>query len=117
MRYYTEEHEWIDDEGRIGISNHAQDQLGDIVFVELPDIGRKVKKGEETAVVESAKAASDIYAPVDGAILSVNEALEETPDLINSDAEGDGWLFQLDIEEGALSGLMDEAAYKAFLDE
>ena len=119
-RYYTEEHEWIDVDGEsatVGITGYAQEQLGDIVFVELPSVGATVEKGKEAAVVESVKAASDVYAPISGTVTESNAALDDDPALVNSDAEGDGWFFRLTIADaGELAGLMDEAAYKAFCD-
>jgi len=119
-RYYTEEHEWIEVDGEsatVGITGYAQEQLGDIVFVELPSVGATVEKGKEAAVVESVKAASDVYAPISGTVTESNAALEDDPALVNSDAEGDGWFFRLTIADaGELAGLMDEAAYKAFCD-
>jgi glycine cleavage system H protein len=118
--YYTEEHEWIrveGDEATVGITDFAQGQLGDIVFVELPEAGRRVTKGGEAAVVESVKAASDVYAPVDGEIVEPNPALGDDPSLVNSDPEGEGWFFRLRLsDESQLDGLMDSDAYKAFTD-
>ena len=118
--YYTEEHEWIrveGDEATVGITDFAQGQLGDIVFVELPEAGRQVTKGGEAAVVESVKAASDVYAPVDGEIVEPNPALADDPSLVNSDAEGEGWFFRLRLADPSqLDGLMDADAYKAFTD-
>lgn len=117
---YTEDHEWVmvsGDEAVVGISNHAQEQLGDIVFVELPAVGKVLEKGKEAAVVESVKAASEIYAPADGEVLAVNEALTETPAKVNSDPEGDGWFFKMKLSDPSqLAGLMDATAYKAFVD-
>jgi glycine cleavage system H protein len=114
---YTPDHEWLQIDGdvaTIGVTNYAQEQLGDVVFVELPKVGRKVKKAEAAAVVESVKAASDVYAPLSGEVIAVNEALGGDPSLINSDAAGKGWFFKLKIaDKSELSGLMDEAAYKA----
>ncbi len=114
---YTSDHEWLKIDGDIatvGVTNYAQEQLGDVVFVDLPKVGRKVKKAEATAVVESVKAASDVYAPISGEIVEINEALASDPSLINSDAAGKGWFFKLKIaDKSELSGLMDEAAYKA----
>src|SRR5262245_52966981 len=119
--HFTKDHEWIRAEGAvgtIGITRHAQDQLGDIVFVELPEVGRKVAKGDTVAVVESVKAASDIYAPVAGEVLEVNTALTETPALVNEDAEGRAWFFKLRIADAAeLGGLMDRTAYDALVKE
>lgn len=118
-RYFTEEHEWIDVDGDIatvGISDFAQQQLGDIVFVELPEEGKNVGKGDDAAVVESVKAASDVYAPVSGEVVEANGALEGEPALVNSDAEGEGWFFKLRLSDASeLEGLMDAAAYEAFV--
>lgn len=114
--YFTEDHEWISVENgvaTIGITDYAQEQLGDLVFVELPEKGRKLAKGEVAVVVESVKAASDVYAPVDGEIADVNDKLSSEPALVNSAPSGDGWLWKMKLsDEGQLSGLMDEAAYK-----
>jgi glycine cleavage system H protein len=114
---YTTDHEWLQIDGDIatvGVTNYAQEQLGDVVFVDLPKVGRQVKKAEATAVVESVKAASDVYAPITGEIVAINDALAGDPSLINSDAGGKGWFFKLKIaDKGELAGLMDEAAYKA----
>jgi glycine cleavage system H protein len=114
--YFTKEHEWIRVEGdtaTIGISNHAQEQLGDIVFAEVPDVGRRVSKGQEAAVVESVKAASDVYAPVTGEVVEANQAVADEPALVNSDPEGQGWFFKIRLDNpGELEGLMDEAAYR-----
>jgi glycine cleavage system H protein len=114
--YYTEDHEWIRVENGIatvGITDYAQEQLGDIVFVELPEKGRTLAKGDPAVVVESVKAASDVYAPVDGEITDVNEALPGEPALVNSAAAGDGWLWKMTLaDESQLSGLMDKAAYE-----
>ena len=114
--YFTREHEWIRVEGgtaTVGISHHAQEQLGDIVFAEVPEAGRRVAKGQEAAVVESVKAASDVYAPVSGEVIEGNNALGDDPSLINSDPEGQGWFFKLKLDNpGELDGLMDEAAYR-----
>jgi glycine cleavage system H protein len=118
--YYTEEHEWISLEGdtaTVGITDFAQGQLGDIVFVELPEAGRQVTKGGEAAVVESVKAASDVFAPVDGEVVEANQALTEDPALANTDPEGEGWFFRLRLADPSqLDGLMDADAYKAFVD-
>jgi len=112
---YTTDHEYVRIEGKagtVGISSYAQEQLGDIVFVELPSVGTTVSKGDEIAVVESVKAASEIYAPVSGTVTEINAALEGEPGLINSDPAGAGWLFRLELSDQAeLDGLMDEAAY------
>ncbi|MFA9199929.1 MAG: glycine cleavage system protein GcvH [Cypionkella sp.] len=119
-RYYTQEHEWIEVDGdtaTVGITDYAQGQLGDIVFVEVPDEGRELAKGGEAAVVESVKAASDVYSPVSGTVTEGNPALEEDPALVNTDPQGQGWFFKLRIADaGELDGLMDEGAYQAFCD-
>ena len=118
--YYTQEHEWISVEGdqaTVGITDFAQSQLGDIVFVEVPDVGRQVTKGGEAAVVESVKAASDVYAPVSGEVTEGNAALGDDPSLVNTAPESDGWFFRLRLSDaGELEGLMDAAAYKSFCD-
>ena len=118
--YFTKDHEWISVEGdaaTVGITDYAQAQLGDIVFVEVPPAGAQVEKGKETAVVESVKAASDVYAPVSGTVIEGNSALEEDPALVNTSPEADGWFFKLTLANPAeLDGLMDEAAYKAFVE-
>jgi glycine cleavage system H protein len=115
---YTEDHEWVlvsGDEATVGISDHAQEQLGDIVFIELPAIGKALAKGKEAAVVESVKAASEIYAPADGEVLAVNEALNDEPGKVNSDPEGDGWFFKMKLSDPSqVANLMDAAAYKTF---
>ncbi|MFN7400613.1 MAG: glycine cleavage system protein GcvH [Sandaracinobacter sp.] len=120
MRYFTKDHEWIDVSGTsatVGITDYAQGQLGDVVFVELPDVGRVVEAGKEAAVVESVKAASEVYAPVSGTVTEANGALADTPDLVNTAPEGEGWFFRLTLSNPAeLEGLMDEGAYKAFVD-
>lgn len=117
-RYFTQEHEWIEFDGdyaTVGITDYAQGQLGDVVFVELPDAGRELAKGKDAAVVESVKAASDVYSPVSGTVTEANAALEEDPSLVNSDPEGEGWFFRLTIaDEGELQGLMDGDAYQSF---
>ena len=114
--YYTKEHEWIRVEGdtaTVGVSKHAQEQLGDIVFVEVPEGGRRLSKGQEAAVVESVKAASDVYSPVSGEVTESNQAIVDDPSLVNSDPEGQGWFFKLKLDNpGELDGLMDEAAYR-----
>ena len=120
-RRYTKDHEWIDHDGEtaaVGITDHAQEQLGDVVFVDLPEVGRAVEAEEAMAVVESVKAASDVYAPIAGEIVEVNEALADNPALVNEAAEGDGWFVKLKpADAAALDGLMDEAAYRAFVAE
>jgi glycine cleavage system H protein len=117
--YFTKEHEWIRVDGdlaTIGISNHAQEQLGDIVFAEVPEAGRRVSKGQEAAVVESVKAASDVYAPVSGEVVEGNQAVADDPALINSDPEGEGWFFKLKLDDpGELESLMDESAYREWV--
>ena len=117
--YFTREHEWIRVEGdtaTIGISDHAQQALGDIVFAEVPDTGRVLSKGQEAAVVESVKAASDVYAPVGGEVVEGNAAVADDPALINRDPEGEGWFFKLRLDsEGELEGLMDEASYREWV--
>ncbi len=116
---YTEEHEWIrveGDVGTIGITAYAQEQLGDVVFVDLPPAGRTVAKGEACAVVESVKAASDIYAPVSGEIVEANAALADAPGDVNAEPLGKGWFFKVRLsDKGELDGLMDAAAYEAFV--
>ncbi|MBO0764192.1 MAG: glycine cleavage system protein GcvH [Hyphomicrobiaceae bacterium] len=116
---FTSDHEWIRVEngiGTVGITNHAQTQLGDVVFVELPEVGRKAAKGEAVAVVESVKAASDVYAPVAGEVTEGNAALVNQPALVNEDAEGKAWFFKLRIADPAeLDALMDRAAYEALV--
>ena len=119
-KYYTEDHEWIAVTGNVatlGITDYAQAQLGDVVFVEVPSIGRKVKKGEETAVVESVKAASEVYSPVTGTVVESNEPLANSPITVNEDPEGAGWFCRIEMSDPAeLEVLMDEAAYKAFVE-
>lgn len=119
---YTESHEWVSVEAdgsvRIGISDHAQEALGDLVFVELPAVGDSLDQGDSCAVVESVKAASDIYSPVTGEVLAVNEALEDDPGIVNADPYGDGWLFQVSLDDvGELEGLMDAEAYEESLED
>jgi glycine cleavage system H protein len=117
--YFTKEHEWVRVEGEtatVGITDHAQEALGDIVFVEVPDAGRRVSKGQEAAVVESVKAASDVYAPVSGEVVEGNQAIADEPALVNSDPEGQGWFFKLKLDDpGELDGLMDEGAYREWV--
>ena len=116
---YTRDHEWVrldGDTATVGISKHAAEQLGDVVFVELPEVGKRVEKGREAAVVESVKAASEVYAPVSGEVVEVNPALTDTPQTVNESAEGDGWFLKLRVaDRSELDDLMDEAAYKAYL--
>ena len=118
-RYFTEDHEWVDvdgDIGTVGITDYAQGQLGDIVFVEVPEEGKALTKGDEAAVVESVKAASDVYTPVSGVVLEGNSALEDNSGLVNEDAEGEGWFFKLTISDmSELDGLMDDAKYADFV--
>jgi glycine cleavage system H protein len=119
---YTESHEWVSIEdnsnARVGITDHAQEALGDLVFVELPAVGDEISQGDPCAVVESVKAASDIYAPLSGVVVAVNEELESDPALINADPYGDGWLFELElIDTEELDGLKDADAYEESLDE
>lgn len=118
-RFFTKDHEWIDVEGEtgtVGITDYAQGQLGDITFVELPEIGRLVEKAESVAVVDSVKAASDVYTPVSGTISDANGALEGEPELVNNDAEKGGWLFRLSLANlDELGELMDKAAYDAYI--
>ncbi len=119
-RYYTDEHEWIEVDGNsatVGITDYAQSQLGDIVFAEVPAVGNKISKGGDAAVVESVKAASDVYAPVSGTVTEGNEALEGDPALVNNDPEGAGWFFKIELDDlSELDGLMDAAAYQAFVE-
>jgi glycine cleavage system H protein len=114
--YFTKEHEWVRVEGdtaTIGISDHAQEALGDIVFAEVPDAGKQVARGQEAAVVESVKAASDVYAPVSGEVIEGNSAIADDPSLVNRDPEGEGWFFKLKLSDpGELDGLMDEGSYR-----
>lgn len=121
MLKFSEQHEWIDisdDIGTVGITNYAQQQLGDVVFTDLPAIGKQVFKGGEVAVVESVKAASEVYTPVSGEIIAVNEALSTTPDLVNSSPEKDGWFFKIKLSNKAeLDGLMEADAYKKLVGE
>ena len=118
-RYFTEDHEWVDvdgDIGTVGITDYAQGQLGDIVFVEVPEEGKALTKGDEAAVVESVKAASDVYTPVSGTVLEGNSALEDNSGLVNEHAEGEGWFFKLTISDPSeLDGLMDDAKYAEFV--
>jgi glycine cleavage system H protein len=120
-RYFTKDHEWIaveGDEATVGITDYAQGQLGDITFVEVPAEGSEVGKGDSASVVDSVKAASDVYAPVSGKVTVVNAALEEQPELVNTDPEGEGWLWKMTLSDAAeLAGLMDEAAYQAYVAE
>lgn len=119
MRYFTEDHEWVDvdgDIGTVGITDYAQGQLGDIVFVDVPEEGKTVAKGDEAAVVESVKAASDVYSPVSGTVIEGNAELADNPGLVNEDADGEGWFFKLTLSDpDELKDLMDEAKYEAFV--
>lgn len=117
---YTRDHEWVRLDGDIatvGITDHAQEALGDVVFVELPEVDREVEAGEACAVVESVKAASDVYAPLAGKVVETNQAVADEPALVNSDAQGEGWFFRLEIDDTeAFNTLLDEAAYNEFLE-
>ena len=119
-RYFTKEHEWIEvdgDTGTVGITDYAQGQLGDITFVELPAEGDEVKKAESVSVIDSVKAASDIYAPASGIVSAINPALDEQPELVNADAAGEGWLFKITLSNTSeLDGLMDEDAYQSYVE-
>ncbi|MBB3861269.1 glycine cleavage system H protein [Novosphingobium hassiacum] len=118
-RYFTKDHEWIaveGDEATVGITDYAQGQLGDITFVEVPGVGAEVGKGDAASVVDSVKAASDVYAPVSGTVTVVNDALEDQPELVNTDPEGEGWLWKMTLSDTAeLDSLMDEASYQSFI--
>ncbi|MDF1729992.1 MAG: glycine cleavage system protein GcvH [Minwuia sp.] len=119
-RKYTKDHEWIDvsgGEATIGISDYAQDQLGDVVYVDLPDVGQQVEKGAEAAVIESVKAASEVYAPASGEVTARNDALDDNPALVNESAESDGWFYRMKLSNMSdLDGLMDAEAYAAFVE-
>jgi glycine cleavage system H protein len=118
-RYFTQDHEWIDVDGSnatVGITDYAQSQLGDITFVDLPAAGTAVKKGDAPCVVDSVKAASDVYSPASGEVTEANAALDGEPELVNTQPEGAGWLFKLTLSDaGELDGLMDKAAYDEFV--
>lgn len=118
MRKFTDEHEWLDcagDVATVGITTHAAEQLGDLVFIELPKVGAKLTKGEAAAVVESVKAASDVYAPVSGEVTEINDAAVADPSSVGADPQGAGWLYRIRLDDPAsLDGLMDEAAYADF---
>ncbi|MBU2971830.1 glycine cleavage system protein GcvH [Pseudoalteromonas sp. C2R02] len=119
---YATSHEWVRNEGdgtyTVGISEHAQELLGDMVFVDLPDVGDEVDAGEDCAVAESVKAASDIYAPISGEVVAINEELEDAPEQVNSDAYGDGWLFRVKAsDESELANLLDAEGYQNTIDE
>jgi len=119
--YYTDEHEWIKADGNnaiVGITNHAQEQLGDIVFVELPEVDTEMAKGDDTVVVESVKAASDVYAPAGGTVTKINQALEGEPSIVNASAEGDGWLYEMTLSDTSeLDGMMSAEEYAKFVAE
>ncbi|TXC74138.1 glycine cleavage system protein GcvH [Sphingorhabdus soli] len=118
-RYFTKDHEWLDVDGdtaTVGITSYAQEQLGDIVFVETPEAGKSVSQGDDAAVVESVKAASDVYAPASGTVSEGNAALADDPALVNTDPEGEGWFFKMTLSDaGQVSAMMDEAAYKDYV--
>ena len=117
---YSKDHEWVKIDGdtaTVGITHYAQEQLGDVVFVELPEVGKKVEQGKQMATVESVKAASEVYAPISGEVLEINGALADAPATVNEEAQGKGWFAKLKIaDKGQLAGLMDEAAYKKFVE-
>ena len=117
---YSKDHEWVKVDGdtaTVGITHYAQEQLGDVVFVELPEVGKKVEQGKEMATVESVKAASEVYAPISGEVIEVNSALTDAPATVNEEAQGKGWFAKLKIaDKGQLAALMDEAAYKKFVE-
>ena len=117
--YFTKDHEWIrvdGNQGTVGISSHAQEQLGDIVFVEVPEAGREIRKGQEAAVVESVKAASDVYSPISGSVIEGNQAIADDPSLVNNDPEGAGWFFKIEVKDSSeLDGMMDEGAYRDWI--
>lgn len=121
MKRYAKTHEWVQVEGKVatvGISNFAQDKLGDVVYVDLPQVGKVVKKGETLMSIESVKAASDVYAPVSGKVLQVNEKLNDQPELVNKDPEGEGWLVKIEMTNpNELNELLDEEAYKKHCEE
>lgn len=121
MLKYSQQHEWISingDIGTVGISYYAQSQLGDVVFTELPALGKTVEKGNEIAVVESVKAASEVYSPVSGEIIKINDQLQEKPDLVNTSPENEGWFFKIKLSNpNELTTLMDSSAYKSFIGE
>jgi len=118
--YFTKDHEWIrvdGNQGTVGISSHAQEQLGDIVFVEVPEAGREIRKGQEAAVVESVKAASDVYSPISGSVIEGNQAIADDPSLVNNDPEGAGWFFKIEVKDTSeLDGMMDEGSYRDWIE-
>ena len=118
---FTKDHEWIRIEGEtavVGITDYAQQQLGDVVFVELPDVGKTLERGKDAAVVESVKAASEVYAPVDGEVTEINKLLQDQPDTVNSDPQGDGWFFKVKLADTAqLDALMNETEYNNMIAE
>ena len=118
---YTKDHEWARVDGAdatVGITGYAQEQMGDVVYVELPEIGRKLQKGKEAAVVESTKAASEVYAPLSGEVIAINTALADDPARVNADAQGEGWFFKIRLADASeLDALMDEAAYRKSIEE
>ena len=118
---YSEEHEWItvkNNIGTVGITDFAQQQLGDVVFVEMPEVGTKLNKGDEAGIVESVKAANEIYSPTSGEVIEINGTLEDVPEMVNSDPTGAGWFFKIELSDTSeLDQLMDEVAYKAFIEE
>ncbi len=120
-RKFSKEHEWVDVEdgiATVGISDYAQEQLGDLVYIELPEVGQQIALGDQAAVVESVKAASEIYAPVSGEVAEINSALEDEPGLVNGDPTGGGWFFKLKLDDDAeLGSLMDEDAYQEYIEE
>ncbi|MEW5423073.1 glycine cleavage system protein GcvH [Amorphus sp. 3PC139-8] len=120
VKRFTQDHEWLDIDGHVatvGITNYAQIQLGDVVFVELPEVGKTLAKGDEAAVVESVKAASEVYAPVSGEVIEVNTALPDAPDMVNKEPEEGGWFVKIRFEDEAeVANLMDETGYQTFLD-
>ena len=117
---YSKDHEWVKVDGdtaTVGITHYAQEQLGDVVFVELPEVGKKVEQGKQMATVESVKAASEVYAPISGEVIEINGALADAPATVNEEAQGKGWFAKLRVaDKGQLAGLMDEAAYKKFVE-
>ena len=116
MKKYSKTHEWVDENGYVGITVHAQEELGDIVYVDLPEVGKEVKKGDVILSIESVKAATDVYSPVSGKIVEVNNELDGRPELVNEDAEGEGWLVKIELSDPSeLDELMSEEKYKEFL--